>query len=284
MRYLYAALLSGFELFKEAAAIRGLSTAGGLAFVVPAAFRWGVDGAVLGLLATQILMSGAFAWRAHRQIHRAGISVTFVNCWEEWKCIRDFALPLGVAGGIVMASTWFAQILLVQQPGGYDHMGAYQASNQWRTMVAFLPTLLIAAYLPILSTLLNSDRLGLRQLQNRIFASLTILTLVLALPIIFFAPWLMRLYGEAFTAFWPILVVVAVIPVFDIGNLVLRNTAIAHGYAWTLIVAHLAMATSVILCGVWLIPKYLGVGLALSLLAGYASLLFVQYCFYRGRS
>jgi hypothetical protein len=86
------------------------------------------------------------------------------------------------------------------------------------------------------------------------------------------------------TAFWPILVVVAVIPVFDIGNLVLRNTAIAHGYAWTLIVAHLAMATSVILCGVWLIPKYLGVGLALSLLAGYASLLFVQYCFYRGRS
>ena len=279
----YSGILNGLERFRDSSIINGISIVTGVILTVLLSIVMGLEGAIFGLLLTSLLTAGGFALWSIRALSRLGIHLRVSDSWKEWRQIRDFALPTVLAGAIVMAAMWAAQVALVRQPDGYASMGAYQAANQWRTIVVFLPTQLMAAYLPVMASLVTIDRVRLRQMQSRTLASMMSLALILALPVIFLSPWLMQLYGSDFAGFWPILVIVALIPVFDIGHVVLQNTAIAHGYAWTLLLSNLSMVTAVTIGIIWLIPVYLGLGLAMTLLLGYSSRVLAEYVIYRRR-
>lgn len=280
MSGVYSGILNGLEMFKESAIIMVCSTLAGVGLTVWLSAWMGLDGAILGLLLTSLLTAGGFAWWSVHALLRLNIHFHVRHSWKEWREIRDFALPTVLAGATVMAAMWAAQVTLVRQPDGYASMGAYQAANQWRTMVVFLPTQLLAAYLPVMASLVTSDPARLRSLQSRTLPMMMALTLGLALPVILLSPWLMSLYGADFAEFWLILVLVAIIPIFDIGHVVLQNTAIANGYAWTLMLSNLAMVTSVGIGIIWLIPAYLGLGLAMTLLLGYSTRVVVEYVIY----
>ncbi len=280
----YEGVLTGMECFRDSAIIRGFSTIIGVVITVVLTLYFGLTGAIFGLLLTNLLLASLFAWRAFALIHKADIRVRLKGCWGEWKAIRDFALPTVLAGLMVMVAMWVAQLVLVRQPGGYEEMGAYQAANQWRVMVIFLPTQLLAAYFPVMSSLITTDPMYLRHLQKQMLTSMMLLALGLALPVVFLAPWLMQLYGVVFADFWPVLALLALIPVFDIGHVVLQNAAIAQSYAWTLIWSNLVMVATIAIGVVWLIPEYLGLGLAMTLLLGYATRVLAEYLIYRSRN
>jgi O-antigen/teichoic acid export membrane protein len=279
----YIGVLAGLESFRESAIINAFSTLVGVFLTVVLAQMYGLDGAVVGLLLTALLTAAAFAWRAIVRIRNNGFQLGIRGCSTEWGGIRDYALPIAAASLVAVAAIWLAQLVLVRQPGGYEAMGAYQAANQWRTMVVFLPTQLLSAYLPVLSSLLMADPAHLRRLQNRALGTIMLLTLALALPVVLTAPWLMRLYGADFVPFWPVLVLVALVPIFDIGHVLLQKSAIAQGYAWTMLWPNLAMVAAVSIGAIWLIPEYLGLGLAATLLLGYGSRLFIEYLIYLNR-
>jgi O-antigen/teichoic acid export membrane protein len=278
---IYGGILYGLERFRDAALINGITTLAGVGLTIVLANGYGVAGAISGLALSSLLNAVAFTYWAIIILRRRQIPLYFRGVLREWGGIRDFALPTAIAGAFVMLVIWSAQVTLVRQPGGFDEMGAYQAANQWRSMIIFLPTQLLSAYLPVLSSLLGGDQREQVALQRQTLLLVTTLTLAISLPVIFAAPWLMRLYGSDFSIFWPTLAFLALIPVFDIAHVVFQQTAIVRGYAWKLLLSNIAMVGAVGFGILWIIPEYLGVGLAVTLLLGYASRVLAEYFIFR---
>ena len=70
---------------------------------------------------------------------------------SEWPILWKYALPSVLSGVLYFPAVWFANSMLVKQPGGYGELGLFNAANQLRMAVIFLPGLLTVAMLPILS-------------------------------------------------------------------------------------------------------------------------------------
>lgn len=267
---IHAGILTGLERFRTIAILEFILAVIGIGLVLGSAYLYGVSGAVLGLALTTLLRTFIYSVSATTLLQNRNIPVFAKPVFAQWIIIRDFAVPATFSGITIMLSLWVSHAVLVRQPGGFEEMGAYQAANQWRTLLAFLPTQLLAAYLPVLSSLLTERPTHMAALQRGALLTVIGIALMLALPTIFLAPQLMSFYGDEFSSYWPILAVVALIPIFDMAHVVFHNTAIARGYAWTLVLSNLMMVACVVLGIFWLIPSFLGLGLAATLLLGYA--------------
>lgn len=281
---IYQGVLTGFEQFQASAWISCGSTVIGVVFAVCLASTYGITGAIFGLLFANILGAITYIWYALQTFKDLGIKVRFSRCWEEWKGIWNYAIPSTLTGLIITASFWLAQVILVRHPNGYEAMGAYHAANQWRTIIIFLPTQLMAAYLPVMSSLQGSDPEKLRRIQNKILISIMLFTCMIALPVMLTAPWLMQLYGREFTTFTSTLVVMALLPIVDIGHLVLQQSAIVHGYLWFQLVVNSTLLVVVAIGAYLLIPHYLALGLAYSLFLGYTVRLFAAWLLFRSQT
>lgn len=278
---IYFGILIGLEKFRVKAIIDSISTFKGVIIVILLAYYYGLMGAVIGLAFMSFFKMVILVVWVYVILKRMDVPLYKTEPFNEWKGLRDFALPTACSGALVMLAMWAIQIALFRQPGGTEEMGAYQAANQWRTVVIFLPTQLLAAYLPILSSLLGSDREKLIKMQHKTLMGVTITTLAISLPIMLISPWLMSLYGSEFSAYWLILAIVVSIPVFDIAHVLFQKTAIAQGYAWTLLLSNIPLIISAGIGVFWLIPKYLGLGLALCLLLCYVSRSVAEYVIFR---
>lgn len=277
---IYQGVLTGLERFRELAWISGGSTVAGVVLTVSLAFTHDLMGAISGLVLTNFLAAIACIWCCFKAFKDIGIKVRFSRCWQEWKGVWNYAIPSTLAGLVVTMSFWVAQVVLVQQPDGYQAMGAYHAANQWRTIIIFLPTQLMAAYLPVMTSLkTNPGKLG--ALQNRILISIILFTTAITVPVILLAPWLMQLYGRDFIGFSSTLAVMAMLPILDIGHLVLQQSAIVHGYMWAQLLANSTLIVVVAVGAYMFIPLYMALGLALALFFGYAVRLFAEWILFR---
>jgi O-antigen/teichoic acid export membrane protein len=276
----YKGILEGLERFRDVALLESSISVVSVLFVLGLSHAYGVIGATIGLALASLSRAIAFSVLGLKRLAALNIKFSVNQAFGEWKGIANFALPATVGNLVVILSFWMANVILVRQPGGFEEMGGYQAANQWRTMLAFFPTQLLAAYIPVLSSLLIEKKSRMLSLQNKALVTVIIVTLSLVLPVVIFAPWLMSIYGSSFTEYWAVLSIVAVIPVFDMVHVVFQKTAIVRGYAWTLLASNFAIVLFVTIGALWLIPHFLAIGLAATLLAAYAARAFVEFFIY----
>ncbi len=147
---------SGFVLFSVMAAyqigaISGLhgqkilgitSLPAGLVHVVAltvGALEWGLNGAVLGLVASSVFRWALQAAALKRETSKCGITRDIPHAWIERTVLTRFALPSALAGLSTLPALWITQIILASHPGGFNEVGIYSAANNLRTMVLFLP-------------------------------------------------------------------------------------------------------------------------------------------------
>ena len=174
---------------------------------------------IFSVLLTGIITAGMLGRASFKNMSKLGLKPSVHHSWKEWRIVRDSAIPIITASSIVNVSLWMAQVALVQQSDGHRWMGAYQAANQWRSMVFFLPSKVLNAYLPILSSLRTSQSKSVENVQNRMFLYMIVGTITLGLPFIITAPWIMELYGKEFVDYWPILSIIVIIPAIEIGHM-----------------------------------------------------------------
>jgi O-antigen/teichoic acid export membrane protein len=112
-----------------------------------------------------------------------------------WK----FSVPALLTNALGVAATWAAGALLVNRPNGYAEMGVFNAANQWRTALTFLPATNAAVALPIMASILNTGKSATDHPSVDVYYLVNAaLIWFVALPIIVFAPWIMSLYGPGF--------------------------------------------------------------------------------------
>jgi len=131
--------------------------------------------------------------------------------------------------------------MLANRTGGYAELGVYNAANQWFLAVAVLPLIIGRAAFPVLTERLSlGDRAGSRWIiLSSIRANATIVLPVILVGCLLSRP-IMRLYGAAFAAAWPILVIALLTGGLSIVQVPFTNLILAQGHAWTSLLINLA--------------------------------------------
>lgn len=201
-------ILIGTENFKFFARINLIK--GGLTatLIVPGAWFWGATGAIAALAFAAFLSYLALQHYVGKALRDFEISekVPF-RVWKvELPLLWTFALPGLLAGAIAVTTLWWGRVVLTGTENGYAELGLFEAANQWRTMILFVPGILTQISLPILAETFGRDRESdFLQAVAFQFRAILLITLPLTVVVICFSEWLMLIFGEAYTASGPIL-------------------------------------------------------------------------------
>lgn len=193
--------LAGLERYRSLARATALHAPLHMGVCLAGAWRWGLSGAVCGLVVSVILRWMIFEVVVRREARRAGLELGYSVPRQEATVIGRFALPAAISGLSTIPAQWAAAALLVSSPGGHLEMALFAASNNLRNLVLFLPALINGVGV----SLLNHARHGTRpEGYRRLFwGNLAVTGGVSALGAVAIAALglpLLGLYGPGFQA------------------------------------------------------------------------------------
>ncbi|HEX8597679.1 MAG TPA: oligosaccharide flippase family protein [Chloroflexia bacterium] len=263
-------VLSGLEAFKPLAylnVVRGL-----LQFLLTVAgvVLFGFVGAVLALVAGNALACALYEVAVRRECRRANIKFEYRGTRSEWRILWTFAFPAFMSGAMYTPVVWAGNAALANQPNGLDELGLFNAANQWRMAMMFLPGVLGQVVMPILSNLYGEGRGS--SYRKVLFGNLAI-TFVLsfgaALVLILAAPLIMSAYGSDFTQGTQVLILMLLSTVLTSTSGVVGYSIASQDRMWHAFWLNLIWAAAFGLF-VYLFIGLKAYGLALAYLLSYA--------------
>lgn len=256
--------LAGFEAFRKIATINAIY---GFATFVSSwalAIRWGLRGAIWGQGIGAILLWAMNEAALTSHCRDRGIVIRYRRVWEERHVLLRFAIPAAACGMVSSAATWGANVLLVRG-SGFTELAIFSAALSLRSVVLFIPALVLRVSTPLLNNLLASRQAAA---YRRVFLSITRLNVAIGLSVALVL-WLagsriMHLFGKDFNSSGclpPILLAAVVLEVFA-NNLF--QALFTSGKLWRHL-AILSLWAVLLLIGAGLVsPRYGASGLAAS--------------------
>jgi O-antigen/teichoic acid export membrane protein len=262
-------VLAGFEAFRTIARVN--LTRGVLTFplAVAGVLIWHLRGAVAALIA-----AAAVGWivnhiAIHAECRRNRVPVRWERLWSDRVILWKFSLPAFLAGAVTSPAIWAASSILVNQPHGYAEMGVFNAANQWRAAVVFLPSLLSQ---PLLSMLSNEAVGDLRLFRKFLRVNLLLsfgLSAFIAAPIILCSSWIMKAYGRDFLAGRYVLVLLVLAAVISSTAAVIGQAIASLDRMWWGFSLNSVWALVLLASAALLVPRYGAMGLAGAFFASY---------------
>jgi O-antigen/teichoic acid export membrane protein len=239
--------LAGLEAFRATARVSLVR--GFLSFPALIAGVWfyGLTGAV----AATVLMGAVGWWLNQRALRResasSGVTISYRGARSNLPILWQFSLPALLSAVMVAPVMWLANAILVNQPGGYGELGLFNAANQWRTALMFLPAVLVRVALPMMASSVGPRRADDFGKTLVLTQSLTVaIVLPVGALLMFLSGIIMGLYGSEFVHGATVLVGVAcTIMITSIGNA--AGAAIeARGKMWQGLALNLSWAVILI--------------------------------------
>ena len=154
-------ILSGFETFRTIARINIWQGVCAPLCAIPLVWLYGVQGAVASLTVNASIGLLMCAFSLKRLYVEHSFQARFkLQSFSEWPVLYKYSLPAMLSGLMVVPVTWLTNLLLIRQPGGFGELGVFNAANQWRTIIMFLPGLLTSAMLPVMSDMHGRENLS----------------------------------------------------------------------------------------------------------------------------
>jgi O-antigen/teichoic acid export membrane protein len=263
-------VLAGFEAFRAIARvnlIRGILT---FPIAVSGVLLWNLRGAVGALVAAAAVGWILNDFAIHAECRRNKIPVRWERFWSDRAILWRFSLPAFLGGAMTSPAMWAASSILVNQPHGYAEMGIFSAANQWRTAVAFLPSLFSQPLLPMLS---NVGVGNLRSFRKLLRANLLLsfgVSLLIAAPIVLCSSWIMKAYGRNFLVGRPVLVLLVLTTVISSTATVIGQAIASLDRMWWGFILNSVWAFVLLAGAALLVPRYGALGLAGAFLAAYS--------------
>jgi O-antigen/teichoic acid export membrane protein len=226
-------VLTGVEAFRRLAR---LSLAVGLLnfpLMVGGVLLGRLPGAICGMVASALV--GCLLNRRALRIETrgAGVPVIYAGCAREWPVLWKFSLPTLLAGIMVGPVVWACNALLVNRPGGYSEMGIFNAANQWRAAIVFLPGTLGTVLLPVLANLHGAqDAARYRKALSYNVALNAGISLAIAGGVALLAGPIMRSYGAEFAHGTTALILLAVAAVLSATLSGIGQAIVSSGNMW----------------------------------------------------
>jgi O-antigen/teichoic acid export membrane protein len=246
--------LAGFEAFSRIARINLLSGLLTLPLVIAGAFIGQTQGVVWALTASMAINCCLNRVAVQDEARRANINLGFNSCTQEWNILWRFSLPAMLGSIVIVPVNWLCAALLVNQPNGYSEMGIFNAANQWRTAILFLPATLCGLALPVLSSLAgNEDRHQYGRVFNFSVGLNGGIALITACLIAALSTLLMSTFGPGFSEGGGVLILLACSAVFMAINQNLGVALASREQLWTGLLCNMLWAIVMIGVGsIWI--------------------------------
>lgn len=255
--------LAGLESYRTLAL--GASAQGFFQIVVSGlgAWRWGVKGALFGLLATAAARWIFFHFALRHESAEQDITIRYSGLAKEFPILLRFAIPAALSGMSSAPAVWIGIALLMRQPGGHGQVALFSAALSFKSVALFLPLVLNNVGMSIL----NNQR-GLRD-QNRfrkVFWANTGITLgCVLLGALFIAVtgrFLLKAFGHGFTEAYPVLLLLMVAAVIETLAIAIYQIIQAQERMWlSLFGVVLPKDFGLVMSAYLLVPSYHAVGL-----------------------
>jgi len=274
--------LAGFEKFKAIARVNLLAGLVAFPLMIAGTYLAGLEGAVWGLVGSMAVNWFLNSLALNSACRESGVPRLLLGAWREYKVLWRFSLPALLNGVMVSPAIWLCNAMLVNQPGGYGEMGIFNAANQWRAAILFLPTVVEAIILPICSSLRGEGNwTGYKKvlLYNVYFnAGITLLAALAVSPS---GSLILRGYGRGFEAGRIVLLVLCLSAVLSATIGVSGQFIASEDRMWAGMFLNFLWAIALITSN-WLLMGKGALGLSLANLIAYG-VHFVTvgaYCFY----
>jgi O-antigen/teichoic acid export membrane protein len=265
--------LGGFEAFKETAKINSLQGILTPVVAIPLVYFFSLRGAIISLIVTSLVGYVLCRIVLNKKCKEFNIDIKRFDrsSFKEWPIIWHFSIPLLASGLLVMPVIWITNAILVNQVNGYKELGLFNAANQWRVFIIFIPQILSTVMLPMFSAAYSNKR---DSEYNKIFEINLKLTWMIALPAtsiaILIKEPLGAIFGRQYINVKYLVVILMVTAFLNIVNSVVGTALIGSGRAWIGAAFNLVWAAIMITSTSILAPHYGAQGLAVAYLISYA--------------
>lgn len=271
--------LAGFEQFRSLAFAniwKGVAT---IALTAPLAYWYGVTGAICGMAAAAAVGFAVCFWALRHAYRRSGLpqDIKIRDVKPEIPLIWQFALP-GVLSAILIAVlSWVGRTILVHQDGGYVALGLFEAANQWRAPLTFLPIVLVRVALPILAEAHGRGAAGdFRSALSMQMTTICGISLPISILIAGFSEPLSAMYGEHFPGLAPLMPVLALVGYINAMTDSLRRVFDSTDRRWVSLALYCGWAAVFIAATLHLVPLAGASGFAYAYVAAEMTLLVSQ--------
>lgn len=261
--------LSGFENFKDIAINSFISSIVEICMICILALRWGINGALIGSGIGYVVLTII----NHRSINRNFSSLVQLNIKQIKKddvsVIWKFGVPAALCNVLVLFALWISRAYLVRETN-FGEVAIYNAADQVKTFILFIPTALSVIILPILTNVKHTSDTNTYNslLRYNIFVNVGI-SLIIALIVCLLANPILSLWGNGFEEPLP-LIILSLSAIFSSFATVIGQAIASQGKMWTGFMFNLIWAALVVGLAYYFIARGMGAtGLALSILCAY---------------
>ena len=249
--------LSGLEAFKSIAINTLLGSIAESILMVLGGYFYGVTGAIIGFGCGFCVLY--ICNRIAIRKNLAKNEITVVNekiSAKDFKVIYRFTLPAALASFLTMPVYWIMRTMLVDKEG-FGSLAIYDAADQWRLIIIFIPVAVSKIALPILSSLTGTDKKQFWKVLTINLVLNTSIATILSIVVILASKNIMHSYGEGFDDTIPLIILaISTIP-YAIANIVGLSIA-SRSKMWTGFVFNAIWATMMLLFSTHFLEKGYG--------------------------
>jgi len=277
--------LAGLEDFKSIAINTLVGSFVEAVGMVIGAYYWQVEGAIAGFGIGILVMYICNKYSAKKGLHKLGIKTSNQHIRkEDWKVLYKYSIPATLSALTVTPVYWFIRSMLVRSDG-YGELGIFEAADQWKVIILFVPGAISQIVLPIMSSINDS-----KQFHRTLIGNLLMIGSVsasLAVIIWLMAPSIMPLYGKSFSDMGP-LTWLAISTIPTALAQIMEMTMYSRDKVWLSLVFNILWGVSTILFSYIFLQSDLGAkGLAMAIVASYMIKMifmggFLTYSFKKG--
>lgn len=269
--------IAGFGAFKDLARIAIIQGLVSSTLTITGVYFFGLIGAVTAMVINSLINLILYKLTINNLVKRFKIKIDYVRSWREKDVIWELSLPSMLANVMVGPVVWIANVIIINTAGGYVQLGLFNAADQWRSALTFLPAVIGGVLLPMVSANVNKENKALETVN--VLAS-WVIVIIIALPLISFPEIIAFFYGPdyssaVFLQSLAIMMFVSCIISYKDG---IGRKLVAKNLMWWGFLSNLVWG--VLFLGSLLIFKNLGsLGLAVSYLISYAvnTIIFVPF-------
>lgn len=249
-------LLSGLKQFKTIAVINTISGFATLILGIGLTYYFKLIGAVGALFATTLIQCILNQIAIKRHLSRARKNCT-TESDERGITISQlfkFSLPIAMQECVYASASWI-RVMMITSLAGYDELGLYTATNQCHLIIIFIPGVLRNVILSHLSSSLNDYNRHKQTFSTMIKINL-VCTLLPAVVIALGSPIIEQIYGDSFVGLAPIIVVTAVLSIFESICDIYVQEFISRGYNWITLAGYIFRNYGSLIVALPLLLKY----------------------------
>ena len=199
--------LAGFEDFKSIAINTLVGGVAESVLMLLGAYFYNVNGAICGYGAGFAILYVCNKISIKKLLRRHDIRITRTSCLNlDYSIIIKFTLPAALSSIICVPVFWIIRTMLVRN-SNFSELALYEVSDQWKTIVLFIPTAISRIVLPILSSI-SSDNNKKKAFWKILKANILVnssVSILLTVLVCMFGNHIIHFYGSEYNNVYPLI-------------------------------------------------------------------------------